>query len=398
DEMMGRDPYSDSILMAEDYIARQFKNAGLSEFPEFKNYRQSFQMFLTEQDRTNSGIKINGVAYPGAVFAASGNVNYADLSQSDIENTFDITNVGASDNLRNSLSRIIRNYENNWIWVDPAHEDALSNYRRFLDRSVPSAQDPRNNKRTLIIAVRPEEKIERIDIDIRVNTREITLTNIIGYLEGSDPELNDEFFIFSGHHDHIGFNEEIEGDDKIYNGADDNATGVTGVITLAEYFSRHREFKRSIIFVTFTAEEKGLLGARQLLEDLPVPRDKIVGMINFEMLGKQSKWGWNRTFLTGFEYSNLGEIMKAAISDTSKFNIYPDPYGLFYGSDNAPFARADMVSHSLSSTDVGGDKHYHQVTDEYETLSIDNMVTVIRGVSEAVMPVLNGAKTPARIK
>ncbi|MCP4723866.1 MAG: M28 family peptidase [bacterium] len=404
DEMLGRDPYTEDIKIAENYIAGKFQQAGLAQFPEFNNYRHSFPLYLSELDKGNTYLSINGSTQNDVVFIASGDINYKNLTADQLNETFTITEVKKDDNPRNVVYSIIRNYTKNWIWLDPAHKNTLSGLKRFMNRTVSSSENPETDPRCVIIAIRPAGRINSIDLEIKTETREITLTNIVGYLEGTDPDLKDEFFVFSGHHDHLGYNNELEGDDKIYNGADDNATGVTGVITLAEHYSQLKTNKRSIMFVTFTCEEKGLLGAKRLVEDLPFPQDNLIGMINFEMLGKKSQWGWNRTFLTGFDKSDLGEIMKAAIPDTSVFNVYPDPYvsdnrpaGLFFNSDNGPFARVGIPSHSLSSSDVGSDNTYHQVTDEYETLNIENIFAVIKGVAEAVKPILSGAKTPSRV-
>ena len=91
-----------------------------------------------------------------------------------------------------------------------------------------------------------------------------------GSVEGTDPELKNEYILFGAHHDHLGSRGEEE--DNIYNGADDNAAGTTAIITLAEYFGKAHNNKRSLIFATFTAEEKGLVGSRHLAENLPIDR------------------------------------------------------------------------------------------------------------------------------
>ncbi len=397
DEMLGRDPYSEDIKIAENYIAEKFKKAGLSEFPEFKNYRHSFPLFLSKVNPENTYLNVNGNKIEDVIILASGNITAESYSLDQLSSAFTVSEAGKDDNPQRVINPLFRNYKKNWIWLDPAHKNLIGRFKSFARREISSRVNPENDPRFLIIAVKPPGKIRNIELSINSTTREVILTNIAGYLEGSDPELKDEYFVFTAHHDHLGVNHDLKGVDKIFNGADDNATGVTGVITLAEHFSYLGNSKRSIMFVTFTAEEKGLIGSNQLVDDLPFPKEKLIGMINFEMLGKKSKWGWNRTFLTGFEHSDLGEIMQTAIPDTSVFNVYPDPYGLFLNSDNAPFARAGITSHTLSSTDVMADQNYHKVTDEYETLNIDNMLTVIKGVADAVAPILSGSRTPSKL-
>src|SRR5690606_13408347 len=108
--------------------------------------------------------------------------------------------------------------------------------------------------------------------------------NIVGFLEGNDPVLKKEFIILGAHYDHIGAVKAIQGD-SIANGANDNASGVVGVLELAKHFSKTNDHKRSFLFVLFSAEETGLQGSKQLAERLNSEGLNLYAMINFEMIG-----------------------------------------------------------------------------------------------------------------
>ena len=226
----------------------------------------------------------------------------------------------------------------------------------------------------------------------------VRLANVIGYLEGTDPQLKDEFIIFGAHHDHMGVRGDAE--DNIFNGAEDNASGTTAVISLAQYYARAGGNKRSILFVTFTAEEVGMVGSRQLVKDLPVPKDKIAAMINFEMIGKPSDEGKPVCYLTGWERSDLGSIMQESLGD-DPLQLIEGPEitkRLFFGSDNISFAREGVVAHTLAGIKSTNDPLTHNPDDEYETLSVENMTQIICGVVRASSTLLSGEKTPKLIQ
>src|SRR5690606_11080136 len=122
------------------------------------------------------------------------------------------------------------------------------------------------------------------------------------------------------------------------NGADDNASGVAALIELAKYYAKQNNNERTLIFVAFNAEEIGGFGSQHFSKQLdPV---KITAMVNLEMIGKPSKFGKNTAFITGYQYSDFGRILKKNL-ENSDFRFYPDPYpneNLFYRSDNASLA------------------------------------------------------------
>ncbi|HNP97213.1 MAG TPA: M20/M25/M40 family metallo-hydrolase, partial [Cyclobacteriaceae bacterium] len=222
----------------------------------------------------------------------------------------------------------------------------------------------------------------------------LNMSNVVGMIEGKS--LKDEFIIFSGHYDHIGIQPAVEGD-SIANGADDDASGTTAVITLAKYYSKLKSNERSLIFVAFTAEEIGGFGSKYFSQQLDP--NQVVAMFNIEMIGKPSKWGTNSAFITGFERSNFGEILEKNVQGT-QFHFYPDPYieqNLFYRSDNATLARLGVPAHSISTDQIPTDPYYHTVNDEVETLDMTNIASTIRAIAKGAASIVGGEDTPTRI-
>jgi hypothetical protein len=226
----------------------------------------------------------------------------------------------------------------------------------------------------------------------RRSKEEITSANIIGVLEGKSKK--DEYVIISAHYDHLG--NEAKGDDKIYNGANDDASGVTGVLALAEYFKKVGN-ERTIVFAAFTAEEMGLIGSTHFGKGIDAT--KFVAGINLEMIGKTPSFGPNTAWLTGFERSDFGEIVQKNLVG-SGYQLFPDPYksfNLFFRSDNASLARLGVPSHTFSTTAIDTDPDYHKVSDEAETLNMTIITQTIQAVAKGTKSIIDGKDTPTRV-
>jgi hypothetical protein len=226
----------------------------------------------------------------------------------------------------------------------------------------------------------------------RKGEKEITSANIIGVLEGKSKK--DEYVIISAHYDHLG--NEGKGEDKIYNGANDDASGVTGVLALAEYFKKVGN-ERTIVFVAFTAEEMGLIGSTHFGKGIDA--GKFVAGINLEMIGKVPSFGPNTAWLTGFERSDFGKIIQKNLVGTG-YQLFPDPYtnfNLFFRSDNASLARLGVPSHTFSTTPIDVDKDYHQASDEAKTLNMTVITQTIQAVAKGTESIINGNDTPTRV-
>ncbi|TRX21122.1 M20/M25/M40 family metallo-hydrolase [Flavobacterium franklandianum] len=218
--------------------------------------------------------------------------------------------------------------------------------------------------------------------------------NVIGILPGkSKPE---EFVIFSAHYDHLGVVKD--GEDKVYNGANDDASGTTAVIALAKYFKELNQNERTIIFVAFTGEEVGGFGSKYFSEN--IDSNKVIAMFNIEMIGTESKWGKNSAYITGFEKSDFGAILQKNLKGSS-FNFNPDPYPsqqLFYRSDNARLAALGVPAHTISTSKMDSEPNYHKLSDEVSTLDLENMTEIVKSIAISSQSIVNGQDTPSRVK
>ncbi len=218
--------------------------------------------------------------------------------------------------------------------------------------------------------------------------------NVVGILPGKSKP--DEYVIFSAHYDHLGIDKPMESD-SIANGADDDASGTTAVITLAKYFKKLDNNARTLIFVAFTAEELGGLGSTYFSK--MINPDKTIAMFNIEMIGKASKFGPNSAFITGFERSSFGPILQKNLEGTD-FTFYPDPYPaqkLFYRSDNASLAILGVPAHTISTDQIDIDKLYHTVKDEFSSLDVKNITATIKAIALSSRGIVAGTDTPTRV-
>lgn len=220
------------------------------------------------------------------------------------------------------------------------------------------------------------------------------LFNVAGMIPGKSKAA--ELVVFSGHYDHLGI---VKGDeqDSIANGADDDASGITAMIALAKYYKALNNNERTLIFVAFTAEESGGFGSRHFSKKLNP--DQVVAMFNIEMIGKESKFGKNAAFITGFDKSDFGKILQRNLKGT-EFTFHPDPYirqNLFYRSDNATLAALGVPAHTISTDQIDIDKFYHTVKDEYSTLDTQNILATIKAIAKSAISIIKGTDTPTRI-
>src|SRR5690606_3830220 len=149
----------------------------------------------------------------------------------------------------------------------------------------------------------------------------------------------------------------------------------------ANYYKNRDDNARTLLFVAFTAEEIGLIGSKYF--STQIDPEEVVAMINIEMIGKDSRFGANSLYVTGYDQSNLAQIMQQNVQDTD-FTFHPDPYpkqNLFYRSDNASLAAVGVPAHTFSTVQIDQDHYYHTVNDEVETLAIDNIVSSIQAIA-----------------
>ena len=216
--------------------------------------------------------------------------------------------------------------------------------------------------------------------------------NSVGMIKGTDSKLSSEVILLSAHMDHLGIRENAPGEDKIFNGADDDASGCVAVLELARVLAKGNHPKRTVYFAFFGSEESGGFGSKYFVNNLNFPQDKLIANLQFEMLGRpDAKVAANELWLTGYERSNLGsELAKRGAK------LVQDPHpkeNFFQRSDNYTLAKKGIVAHTVSS--FGLHKDYHQASDEIETIDFVHMTRSINSMIKPVKWLLNSSFKPA---
>ena len=139
----------------------------------------------------------------------------------------------------------------------------------------------------------------------------------MGILPGKVKKMN--LLIFSAHYDHLGIGKPNDAMDSIFNGANDDASGTTAVIILANYFKKLKNNERTLVFAAFTAEESGGFGSQYFSKQLDP--EKVMAMFNIEMIGTDSKWGTNSAFITGYEKTDMGKILEKNLEGSHSNSI-----------------------------------------------------------------------------
>jgi len=386
DEMEGRRAFTPGIEKASIFLQGEFEKIGLETLDGLNDYQQSFKMFSLGIETAE--LTINGNAIEDDNYFVVLNSKEIEWNQN---SGLRIEVIGSDGNIRDTFGELRNTEDNVLVLVDKVHEQLFGRYKSFL--SAPTYKMELKDSGNLIFILTGEINPKEYKISIMGNVSELSLSNIVGKISGKRP---DEVVLFSAHYDHIGIRPSVEGD-SIANGANDDASGTTAVISLAKYFSQMAQPERTLIFVAFTAEEIGGYGSRYFSQAMDP--DNIIAMFNIEMIGKGATEGPNTAWITGFEKSNFGKILQKAVDGTA-YKFYADPYpdqNLFYRSDNATLARLGVPAHSISTTPIDVDQDYHQVSDEVETLDIDHMTNTIKAIAKAAATIVSGQETPSRV-
>ena len=214
--------------------------------------------------------------------------------------------------------------------------------------------------------------------------------NVVGYLKGTDETLSKELVIIGAHLDHIGTGKITNGD-EIANGANDNASGSTAVLSLAKHFAGLKANKRSILFVLFGAEEMGLLGSDHLAKRLKEKNVDVYTMINFEMIGVPLNEKSYMAYLTGYELSNMADKLNE-YSGEELIGYLPKAkeYQLFKRSDNYAFYKEYKIpAQTISTFDFTNYDYYHHVDDEAEYMNYEFMAELIQKMKAPLLEIAN---------
>ncbi|REL27395.1 M20/M25/M40 family metallo-hydrolase [Thalassotalea euphylliae] len=397
DALKGRKVFTPELDRAANYIAARFKQAQLEPFKA--SYRQQFDIYNIKPAAL--AVTLNGKKVPAEKLALASTAKSLNWTA----NSKIVTHVvGKEQDLRQTLSKINQQGDDHFLVIHPSHQDLFQRYQAYFAKGLTKLNNTPTG--TILMVLDDSQQIDEYSASGSNAITTKALTNVIGVLPGkTKPE---EVVLFTAHYDHIGTqlsahkssdehsNTKVQ-QDLIYNGADDNASGVAGVLNLARYFAAANNNDRTLIFVAFTAEEIGGYGSKHFAKHLPA--DNVVAMVNMEMIGKTSKFGAGKLWMTGFERSNLAAIMNQAIAHQAHY-IQADPYPeqqLFYRSDNATFARLGVPAHSFSTVQLDQDKHYHAVSDEVATLNLASLEQVLTTIAKGITPVVSGVATPSRV-
>lgn len=386
DDMQGRASFSAGNDKAASFIAGEFKRIGLEPLPGDNDFLQTFTMYrLTPEEKKAS---LNGTELPSdAVFASTTQKKLAWSADQGRA----VVVIGENDDFGTTARKLMKEDQDALVLVNPKHQQPFNGFKNYLAQgSMATALDKGAN---LVFILTDQTKADNYKIGVENNMVQQQLTNVAGTIEG---RRKDEIVVFSGHYDHIGIGKPVA-NDSIANGADDDASGTSAVIMLADYYKKQPKPERTLVFVAFTAEEIGGYGSTHFSEQLDP--DNIVAMFNIEMVGKPSKFGPNSAFLTGYEKSDMGQLLQKRLEGTA-YSIHPDPYpeqNLFYRSDNATLARLGVPAHTISSDEIDKDAFYHTVNDEFETLDMAHLTNMVKAIALASQGIVSGKDTPTRV-
>ena len=248
-----------------------------------------------------------------------------------------------------------------------------------------------------------------VAVEIASALRHVKSENVVARVRGSDATLARQAVVFTAHWDHKGIGPVVNGD-SIYNGAEDNASGVAALLAAAQALEQvEPRPRRSVLFIATTAEESGLLGSRAYVDDPLVPLDQTAAVVNIDVANVR---GATRDIdALGLDRSTLGPLFQAAASAESLAVVHrPDVRGAFYRSDHFPFAKAGVPALSIESgvdfvgrpTGWGRDEEeryirerYHQPSDEYRaSFTYAGMAQEVRVALRVALAVANAPALP----
>ncbi|MEO9031823.1 MAG: M28 family peptidase [Ginsengibacter sp.] len=388
DDMQGRKTFTPGIEKAAAFIATEFEKSKLKFFGTDTSYFQEFTMTKAKP------LEVTGMIGGDSLTAnnVAANTTMGEINISSLKD-YDVVVVKKDDDFSKVVFPIFDTKKNVIVLVDTEHTRRFKGIQRFAGNAKFSSNVSQ------IFVLTTNLTPASFNLHIKNQLTEQHLKNVVGVIPGKSKK--GEFVVFSGHYDHLGIGKPDKNQDSIYNGANDDAAGTTGVIMLAKYFSQLNNNERTLIFVAFTAEEIGGFGSHYFSNQMEA--DKVMAMFNIEMIGTQSKWGTNSAYITGYEKSDMGKILQANLVN-SKFHFEPDPYpkqNLFYRSDNATLAALGVPAHTISTSKMdeppNDEPNYHKQSDEIGTLDMNNMAEIIKAIALSSKTIVSGKATPTRV-
>jgi hypothetical protein len=252
---------------------------------------------------------------------------------------------------------------------------------------------------------------KKINLSVAVKMEDTHSQNVVGILEGIDPVLKNEYVAVGAHYDHVGMNPNWSGEDKIWNGADDDGSGTVAVMAIAEAFAKGAQRpKRSMLFIWHAGEEKGLWGSEYFTNNPTVPIGSIITELNIDMIGRAQQNGdenptnkllpkQGEVFVIGSKMmsTELGELSETTnksfmnLAFNYKYDDPKDPEQFFYRSDHFNYARKGVPIIFYMD---GNHADYHQPSDSIEKIDFANMEKITRTIFATGWELANRAARP----
>ncbi len=427
DELKGRETGSHELNIAASYLANNLRKSNVIPAGDQGSYYQDVPMEKVNPPKKISlnindmeGTKFLGMSLSNMTFKGEAvYLNYGsktDFEGSDVEGKLVIVKAGTAESEglrarfmtgREKRELAMKGGASALIELVEIEEKTYARYAHYFNEPRTQLKNSEETEKFVHLWMIDQDmsvaeklagsKSIKADLAIEgIEKEKISTKNVVGYLEGTDPDLKDEFIIYSAHYDHVGIGKPNAENDSIYNGARDNAIGTATVLSLAENLAKYPT-KRSSLFILFTGEEKGLLGSKYYSENPVMPLNKMVYCFNSDNGGyndtsKVTIFGLHRTTVAQHIIDGAKAFGLEAIDD-------PAPeQNLFDRSDNVNFAMkgipAPTYSLGFTAFDEEVTKTYHQVTDNPDTVDYDYLEKFFRSYVLSSRLIANDPKTP----
>jgi aminopeptidase YwaD len=454
ESLEGRAPGTKGNILAAEYIKKQFKNIGLKPYNQ-ADYFQEFSIvtdvllnpkgnglsiihgkkehsFILQKECVPLGISDTGMAKCPIVFAgygiSSSADNYDDYAGIDVKNAVVIVLRGApdQDNPHGNLSQFAALRSKAMTAKEKGAKAVICvSGNQFPDSLIPlrfeqggkvegilvmsaltstmEAHLPELNISSLENIIKttkkPASKVipeHSMNIQVSLSEKKVQTSNVIGYIPGKDPSKKNEMIVIGAHFDHLGWGGEGSGtlastkERAIHHGADDNASGTAGMIETAEAIAKN-PLNRPIMFIGFTAEERGLLGSAHFVKNPTIGLDSIAMMINMDMIGRLKDGKLNVGGIgTSSQFKSIIDSIGKKQALTLSFTedgFGPSDHASFYGKEK-PVLFFFTGLHS----------DYHRPSDTWEKINYDGESTIVQMVLQTLDAIDSKEQKPDYIK
>lgn len=435
DRLEGRAVGSTGAHCAADYIAARFRALGLEPAGPEGSYFQSFPIRKGAEIGPDNELRVDGISYAATRdWIPTGFSGTVSLDAELVYGGFGLSSPGNPHDQDARMDIAAKVVVLDWGDPDAPHGMSLRGDPHFkatvaagrdaagvvllapVDLELPGLDDETRGMLDIPVAIVSGAHMDAIraaaeaglSIHLTTDVRETRADarNVAAMLPGSDPELRDEYIVVGAHYDHLGFGGEgslAPDSHAVHNGADDNASGTATIIEVARMMSEELRPARSILFLAFTGEERGLWGSAYFVARPTVDLDHVVAMLNLDMVGRVvddavTVFGVG----TAEEWERIVDAANEAISDPLVIGKVPDGYG---PSDQSSFYGEGIpVLHFFSNTH----EDYHRPTDDWPkinpvgmeriaelTTEVTRRLATDRGSTQVLTPIQQTQPSPS---